>query len=198
MYKNIFCIWISRVTHFLGSLWSFLLLYLLFIVRLQQLLVQDCRIDNQSTWIKLLIRVSQRISREEEMLMILSSWYSSSIQIFFKKSLKILNWPWRAHFWAHRHLSYHFGNLWTSTRRWLKGNWPKVARSITYWPFFENIFCSRNFWFPTFGILMFLMKSHFFKELLRILEKNLWNGPQKWVFGEFFFEIMPESKNDQG
>ena len=82
--------------------------------------------------------------------------------------------------------------------RWLKGNWPKVARSITYWPFFENIFCSRNFWFPTFGILMFLMKSHFFKELLRILEKNLWNGPQKWVFGEFFFEIMPESKNDQG
>ena len=42
------------------------------------------------------------------------------------------------------------------------------------------------------------MKSHFFKELLRILEKNLWNGPQKWVFGEFFFEIMPESKNDQG
>ena len=119
-------------------------------------------------------------------------------RIFFKKSVKILNWPWRAHFWAHRHLSYHFGNLWTSTRRWLKGNWPKVARSITYWPFFENIFCSRNFWFPTFGILMFLMKSHFFKELLRILEKNLWNGPQKWVFGEFFFEIMPESKNDQG
>ena len=113
-------------------------------------------------------------------------------------SRKILNWPWRAHFWAHCHLSYHFGNLWTSTRRWLKGNWPKVARSITYWPFFENIFCSRNFWFSTFGILMFLMKSHFFKELLRILEKNLWNGPQKWVFGEFFFEIMPESKNDQG
>ena len=119
-------------------------------------------------------------------------------RIFFKKSVKILNWPWRAHFWAHRHLSYHFGNLWTSTWRWLKGNWPKVARSITYWPFFENLFCSRNFWFPTFGILMFLMKSHFFKELLRILEKNLWNGPQKCVFGEFFFEIMPKSKNDQG
>ena len=106
---------------------------------------------------------------------------------FLFKSGKILNWPWRAHFWAHHILSYHFGNLWTSTRRWLKGNWPKVARSITYWPFFENLFCSRNFWFPTFGILMFLMKSHYFKELLGILEKNLWNGPQKWVFWEFFF-----------
>merc|ERR1711884_910642 len=32
-------------------------------------------------------------------------------RIFFKKSVKILNWPWRAHFWAHRHLSYHFRNL---------------------------------------------------------------------------------------
>ena len=85
-----------------------------------------------------------------------------------------------------------------SQQTWLKGNWPKVARTITYWPFFENIFCSRNFWFPTFGLLMFLMKSHFVKELLRILEKNLWNRPQKWVFGDFFFEIMPESKNDQG
>merc|ERR1712155_139709 len=61
------------------------------------------------------------------------------------KSVKILNWPWRAHFWAHLHLSYHFRNLLTSTRRWLKGNWPKVARSNTYWPFFEKIFCSRNF-----------------------------------------------------
>ena len=43
-------------------------------------------------------------------------------RIFFKKSVKILNWPWRAHFWAHRHLSYHFGNLWPSTWEWLKGN----------------------------------------------------------------------------
>ena len=32
-------------------------------------------------------------------------------RIFFKKSVKILNWRWSAHFWAHRHLSYHFGNL---------------------------------------------------------------------------------------
>ena len=119
-------------------------------------------------------------------------------RFFFKKSVKILNWPWRAHFWAHRHLSYHFGNLWPSTWEWLKGNWPKVARSITYWPFFETLFCSRNFLFSTFGILIFLLKSHYFKKLLRILEKNLWNGPQKWVFWEFFFEIMPESKNDQG
>ena len=82
-------------------------------------------------------------------------------RIFFKKSLKISNWPWRAHFWAHRHLSYHFGNLWTSTRRWLKGNWPKVARSITYWPFFEKLFAPVTFdsrplayscfwWNPTF------------------------------------------------
>ena len=30
-------------------------------------------------------------------------------RIFFKKSVKIINWPWMAHFWAHRHLSYHFG-----------------------------------------------------------------------------------------
>ena len=107
-------------------------------------------------------------------------------RIFFKKSLKILNCPWRAHFWAHRHLSYHFGNLWPCTRRWIKGYWPKVARSITYWPFFEKLFCSRNFWFPTFGILMFLIKSHYFKELLGILEKNLWNGPQSG-FSENFF-----------
>ena len=107
--------------------------------------------------------------------------YKKSRKIWLK-SRKILNWPWRSHFWAHRHLSYHFGNLWPSTRRWLKGNWPKVARSITYWPFFEKLFCSRNFWFPTFGILMFLMKSHYFKELLGILEKKLWNGPQKTHF----------------
>ena len=119
-------------------------------------------------------------------------------RIFFKKSLKILNWPWRAHFWAHRHLSYHFGNLWPCTRRWFKGNWQKVARSITYWPFFAKLFCSRNFLFSTFGRLISLLKSHFSKELLRILEKNLWNGTQKWVFWDFFFEIMPESKNDQG
>ena len=111
--------------------------------------------------------------------------YKKSRKILFKSS-KNLNWPLRAHFWAHCHLSYHFGNLWTSTWRWLKGNWPKVARSITYWPFFENLFCSRNFLFPTFSRLISLLKSHFFKELLRLLEKKLWNGTQKWVFWDFF------------
>ena len=59
--------------------------------------------------------------------------YKKSRKILFK-SRNFFN------FWAHRHLSYHFGNLWTSTWRWLKGNWPKVARSITYWPFFEKLF----------------------------------------------------------
>ena len=57
--------------------------------------------------------------------------YKKSRKIWLK-SRKILNWPWRAHFWAHRHLSYHFGNLWTSTQEWLKGNWQKPALIITY------------------------------------------------------------------
>ena len=112
--------------------------------------------------------------------------YKKSRKILFK-SRKILNWPWRAHFWAHRHLSYHFGNLWTSTRRWLKGNWPKVARSITYWPFFAKLFCSLNFLFPTFGWLISLLKSHFFKELLKApWKKNCGTGPRSG-FSKIFF-----------
>ena len=83
-------------------------------------------------------------------------------------------------------MSYHFRNLWPSTQRWLKGKRPKVARSITYWPFFEKLFCSRNFLFPTFGRLIYLLKSHYFKELLSILEKNCGNGPRSG-FSEIFF-----------
>ena len=36
--------------------------------------------------------------------------YKKSRKILFK-SRKILNWLWRAHFWANRHLSHQFGNL---------------------------------------------------------------------------------------
>ena len=38
---------------------------------------------------------------------------------------------------------------------WTTRNWPKVARNITYGPFFENQFCSPNFLFSTFCILNF-------------------------------------------
>ena len=54
----------------------------------------------------------------------------------------------------------------------------KLAKSgPTSWPFFETLFRSCNFWFPTFGILMFLMKSHFFGwQFFKVWSKPVLSG----------------------
>ena len=101
------------------------------------------------------------------------------------KSVKILNWPRRAQFWAHRHLSYHFGNLWTCTQRWLKGIGQKWSEVLLFGHSLKTFFVPVTFYSRP---LAFFMKSHYFKELLWIIEKKLWNGTQKWVFGDFFWK----------
>ena len=78
---------------------------------------------------------------------------SAKKRVIFKGDKKLtkycsnqsINWPWRAHFWAHRH-RYHFGNLWPNNCEWLKENWPKVD---ILWKTF-----SRNFLLSTFRILI--------------------------------------------
>ena len=80
---------------------------------------------------------------------------------FFFQLSKNFDWPWRALFWAHCHLLYHFRSLWTSTQELIKGNWSKV---LLIGNFLKNFFAPVTFSFgplaDSFQQKSLIRKSH--------------------------------------